>query len=442
MPVPLDARALWFFSAATIPANWLRDTNFDDHFLQGVSGDSRTSGGAASHSHTTIHTHLGNAHTHTFSGNSLTANYSNKRMDFSGLSVPGATHGHNSAPTNPITITYQNDTTPTSSVAAKPPYITAIIIKPFNNIQDIPQNAVVFSDSAKPAGFTYCDGGQEAEGNQTPDLRDKFILGADTGDDGGGAGGSTTHSQTQADHTHQDDEHHHGTALCGTFSGVTRKVRAAVTSDVYPSRHHNVALQANTLSDLSTDGTTVDDATFEPAYIKLIAMMRYLSADTPINTILPYIGTEASVLDLADWIQCDGTNGTPDLTSSQIKCTIVVGDVGNTGGNNNHLHAVQSHGHTHASTHTHAGPSFDEDIEEEATELGEPYVQVVSTTKSHSHVWTASDTLATIQDKAFNTSLSDGRYNYRTLIFIKRVSITKPLKDIIQNTGVIPFARY
>jgi len=54
-----------------------------------------------------------------------------------------------------------------------------------------------------PAGWTLCDGGNDGNGNPTPDLSGRFIVGYDAGDgdyDIGDTGGFAIHGVTENDH--------------------------------------------------------------------------------------------------------------------------------------------------------------------------------------------------------------------------------------------------
>ena len=93
--VPLKARAFHFGTAASIPANWTRDTDFDDRFINGSATAGTNAGG--NHSHTQSHLHIGNAHTHTIVGVSVTHTFTQERKrDFFGINHAALTHSHNS----------------------------------------------------------------------------------------------------------------------------------------------------------------------------------------------------------------------------------------------------------------------------------------------------------------------------------------------------------
>jgi len=74
-----------------------------------------------------------------------------------------------------------------------------------------------------PTGWIICDGA-----NDTPDLRDKFVLGAGDGVESGGTGGSATatpsahtgHTVTQPTTHSALSTHQHGTSLAGGGAGA------------------------------------------------------------------------------------------------------------------------------------------------------------------------------------------------------------------------------
>jgi len=71
----------------------------------------------------------------------------------------------------------------------------------------------------------------------------------------------------------------------------------------------------------------------------------------PVGFIGMYSGLLADIP--ADWLICDGTNGTPDLTDKFVMGTITEGDIGVTGGSNDAM--VVSHNHTASASSTFTG---------------------------------------------------------------------------------------
>ena len=419
--IPTDGRLLWVDTVASIPANWSRDTNFDDKFIQGSSTAGSTAGGG--HTHTQSHTHTGNAHDHSTVAASATVTFTeNKKLDFGGVNASHRTHSHQSKDSANRVITYQNNTTSLGSTDMQPPYTTAIILEPDDAVQDIPDGAVCFTDeSSAPTGFTITDGQSVLGWGATADLVDDFILGADTGDDGAGTGGSATHANTIANHMHSINSHTHPSIIAGTALQIS-KIDPGIQDIVIP-QHHFIDLISTALSDLSTDAVTVDNASSEPAYTKLLGIQNTSGgATTPLNVVVMFDGVSGDIPD--NWTELDGSGGTTDLSASQIKVTATGGAVGDTGGSNTHPHTTQSHGHTHGTAHTHSEQFHGGQDTANIGDGGSPPIAIPSSTKSHgsNHNWTIGTRTPTLQNNTFTSSTDDGRYNYREVVFIKKIS--------------------
>lgn len=412
--IPTKARGFWFGAVATIPSEWERDTDFDGRFLQGHATTAGTDAGG-SHTHGSSHTHMGNAHTHTFSAGSGSGNTFDAQLDFFGLRAAQGTHTHSSATSNSTVITYANASVTTNGGTTDPPHVTAIVIKLKDAAVDLayPDDAVALSDRTSVpsdwSAYSTLDG--------------KFVKGAAAAADGGAASGSTTHGHTAANHTHSDNAHEHAAKQSGN-TPTSARVLADVTR-LYRSRaHHDVTLQSATPADVSTDAMTIDDATFEPAHTELLAIQNVSGgSDTPNSIILPFTGTTGEIDNDAGWYLCDGNNGTPDLTTSQVKATIIPGSVLATGGSNNHTHETQSHGHSHAGSHNHTGnQSGTYTVSSNTTGAT---AALDNTTGAHNHTWTVGATVPTIQNNTgFTTDAADGRAAYRTVLWIKLVPRT------------------
>jgi len=436
MPLSVNHVGFWPIDPGVtpVPADWTEDEAYRDRYFQGVAditgagGTAPADGGAATHLHTTSHTHSGDAHTHTFSGAAVTpVGGSGCGVDFLGVVCSGYDHTHGSATSNAATITYQNDTTPTSSVAMKPPYLRVVVMSPDDALQDYPDNALAFADGVCPTGYSPADG----DGG-TVNAVDRWLIGQEaSGEAAGTTGGASTHAQTQANHTHQDSVHGHTSKRCANSSTLVRRL-AGVTEAPYKRDHHDVELASKALSDVSTDATTVNDASSEPAYTKLLCIQNTSgAADTPTGIILGWKAAAAAIP--FDWSLCNGTNGTPDLTGSQIKATATVGDVGGTGGSNEHLHAVDSHNHTHTYPHNHE--TYEYDVNTTLAATGAQATLSAGSTKD-SHVWTIGGTTPTIQATGFNTDLADGRYLWRELLWVKYTPPSTPTVWIKGDTRI------
>jgi len=403
--VPTDGRVFWINTAASIPSGWSRDTDFDDVYLQGVTDDSRGTGGGV-HIHTQNHALIGVAHTHSVSGASVTPGFTmTRKSNIFGSTVSALTHGHNASTSASTTITYADDSTSLSSFEADPPFVRAIIIKPDTGDKLIPDGAFCFTDQAEaPTGFDITGSGG------TTDYSEKFILGALAAGDGGGTGGSTTHTHDDISHDHPDNLHGHVFANAGLATSSS-KVQSAVTANVLERIHHEVSLYSETLSDVSTEDVVVDAGSSEPAYMNLLGIENTSGADAlPAGVIVGYTGTIASVPDQWEHYARIGAR--------QVRIVKNANEVGHTGGSNTHDHNLQAHQHTHAGSHDHV--EAEEEFEASASEIGTPTVTLPDTTKSHTHVWTIGSTQPTCQSTgAFSCDSADGRAAYQELIFIK-----------------------
>ena len=416
MPAPLKSRCFWPSTAASIPAGWTRDTDFDDLYLQGF--DATYTGPAnagGSHAHTAdSHTHTGDGHTH------LVGTNSELDVGTSVLVVAGTTimlaqqlHGHNQVASNSTTLTYGSTTVTIDVESAHPPFHRLIVIKPDDASKNIPNGAIVLGgDTTDPSGFNRTDGT-----SGTPNLVNLFIRGAAAGTDAGGTGGSSTHTHTSPSHTHTVGDHAHASKLCGSatteFNGRTT---GFVFSQTRISAHHNVSLDSQSLSDLSSTAIAVNAASSEPEYIQILGLMNSSgSSSTPLGIILPFIGTVAEIP--AGWAICDGSGGTIDMRNRQIKVTASNGSIGTTGGANSHNHTTAAHGHTHGAH----GHTVTQDSSSNASAATGASSAVDQTAHTHTD-WATFDATPTLQNQTATLQTSDLRAAYRTVIWIKNVS--------------------
>lgn len=413
--VPTNGLVFWMFDpgATAIPANWSEDTAFRDKFLQGHATTAGTNSGGT-HLHSLSHTHTGNTHTHTFSANSITPTYATTRQSsIFGVAVSPQTHNHGSTPSNTATITYQNTASNSSSTDALPPYVTAVVIKPDDAVQDIPDDAICFTDeAAAPTGFHITDGA-----GGTTDYDGKYVRGSDVG---GSTAGSATHGHTDAGHDHQDNSHRHDYKTCGNPT-LSSRVFAAVTASTAPRAHHSVRLNATTLSDVNSTVSVIDNATWEPKHTTLLGIQNTSGgATTPLNVVVGFIGAVGDIP--SNWSLMDGTGSTLDCTDSQVKISKTAAAAAS--GSDSHTHnSTTAHGHTHAGSHNHA--TSINYLTEEISKTGTPTVTLPSVIKSHNseHTWTIGITPPTMQNNTFTTDSVDGRSAYRTVLFIKKTSL-------------------
>lgn len=413
--VPAKGRVLWLGAdGAWDTANWERDTNYNGRYLQGAT-TAGTDGGDE-HVHTAVHKHDGLPHSHQFGVPTAEDGRGSVKTAAStgGIFVARYHHGHQTVTSASATITYQDWSGDMSSVDGSPPYVEAVVLKPKAGAADrrVPASGVCYSDqTSAPVGWSTVAA-----------LDGKFAVGEPTGSGGGGGtGGAGTHGHT-ATHDHQDDEHEHAPTVCG--AAITREVPASFLFEVGGDKHHKVPLLGVTLSNVSSTSPTVDVADSEPAHMELLAVENATGGpDVPDEIIVGFEGPASEIPNGEGWYLCDGTEGTPDLRAVQIKGTTNGASVLTTGGADKHVHNVQAHGHIHEGPHGTTAPVH--------STLGSEYLTVftissfiwtVNDKRGHTHVWTISDTTPSMKDKgAFDSSLEDGRAEYREILWIKKV---------------------
>ena len=406
--IPQKARAYWFYTTASIPTGWSRDTDFDDRFMQG-SNLAGVNGGSATHTHTAdAHNHIQNSHFHvlTITGSSVGTN--NITGTKNNIALANVSHSHASASSVSATGTNQPTVVTISSDNTPPPYVTAIIIKPDDASQDLPNDVVVLSNiDAEPTGFHKPDGTVG-----TIDLFTKFIKGAAAGADGGLAVGVTVfHTHTSTAHTHIQDAHTHDDSNFGA-AATTYTVTNDGTNGV-PAVHHTATDIQNTTAVTINQTATADSVVRFPACHGLICLQNKSGVTKPVCTsmILPFTGTSAEIP--AYWFFCDGTQGTPDLTAVQIYSSIALPGGFDGSGSDTHTHLISAHTHsTSVHTHTYTFTTTSANCAGTTTPS--------RASLAHLHSSNAMGTrFITNQNNVIRTmSTEDIRYFYRTVLFI------------------------
>jgi Concanavalin A-like lectin/glucanases superfamily len=346
--IPSGITVLWNGTAASIPSGWTRETALDCRYPRGAAAgaDGGSTGGSATHSHTTTtHSHT-TAHTHLVPNTTGTGGTASARD--TGTTNPPHVHTHASNPNAPNPATTTDTEAPsTDAVNHEPAYVETLFLRSLGVTHGFPASTIsLWADSAAaPSGWNLCDG---VAGR--PDYRSTFPKGAAAaGNPGATGGGSTTHTHTVASHTH-------GGTYSHTHPGVTSTQRSeALVSGTISGGAANVATGAHTHA--LTFGTTApaitaqtdsasSTALVEPPYWVLAYIQNISGTLQQTNGVIAlWLGSAASIP--ANWALCDGANGTPDLRTLFVKGAATLGGIGGSGG------STTAHGHT-ATGHTHS----------------------------------------------------------------------------------------
>lgn len=429
--IPSGVIFVWTGTNAGIPSGWVRETALDGKFPKGDTSSPNSTGGAATHSHSAVaHTHtLNSSHTHDISSG---ANSVNGASGTGGGSTvfQYASHTHATVATSSVTGGGLSSVNAIyDAVSNDPPYREVIFIKPSGSASGIPPSAVGFYDNVDWTDNTTAKGWYFSDGNNsTVDLKNKYLKGASTGADGGTTGGSTTNIHTL---THQSNHtvasHTHGWTWTASSTGGVASGGSSTASVGSGHTHAGTTGAAtDTIDNTSPQLTTTE--TVEPAYKKLIPIAnKNGSSSAFIGLIGMWLGSIASIP--ANYLLCNGSNGTIDMNGKHLKLTNATSEVGNTGGSNTHTHASQDHTHTSTGTHTHvtsdvthssAGQPSVGSSSNYSRSTGVHTVGVTSTTASYSNAATTGDS-------------QSNEPSYRTVAFIKLKALEQLGGSFIYN---------
>lgn len=418
MPIPLDGRIFWTGFAGAIPANWSRDDDFNDRFLQGTTSAADDAGdiGDASHKHTVSsgHTHPSSTHTHNAT---ITGAATNPvTLAAAKVTVVAGSHTHLDKPTNPGTIVESSETTPTGTTTVSgtiPESRTVLVLKPDDALQDIPSSIILFalSDTLsflvdnpqwfKIAGWVYS-------------IYDAvFMQTADTGDNGGIIVAPVTHKHMMDAHTHTVGSHGHAGSQFGAANTVDIGLSGFGVATLLNVSHHTYFGTGSTAVTVSSSNQNTNSQAGHPAYIKWIGIYNDTgSAETPDGIIIAYVGKVADLP--SGWEVVDQAG------DRQILVTNVDADLGDTYAGDleshthiaNHFHATAAHNHTVGPTHAFFSVT------------GNIAMVGVSAQRSASHSHTSFDIDSqspNLTAAASTLGNSDGRYLFKKVLFIKKV---------------------
>ncbi len=341
--VPRGLIVMWPGTNGTIPAGWDRVTALDSKYPKGIATagtEPGTTGGAATHTHTTPgHTH-DESHIHT----SPTAG---------ALKVLG-THTHSRPSTNSATVVSGSTAPGTDNENNDPARLDVIFVQSDGTALGAPNGSLGLMGDIAPTGWT-------TYANAT----NRFLKGAVAAGNGGGTAVSSLDSHVHAvdAHTHTGTSHTHVSGNTGTASSTlgpatgSGSVTSAATHD-----HAIVIGSASTQSLASTSGgnSGAGPASMDPPYRNLrVRENTSGGVSLPVGLICAWRGELGLIPDF--WQLCDGTNGTPNMTNVYPRgATASINTTGgsltghtHTGGS--HTHSTTGHSHTASTLATGAG---------------------------------------------------------------------------------------
>lgn len=259
-PVGFPANAITFYNGAA-PSGWTAHAGSANRFWKGAAaaGNGGSTGGTGdAHGHTSAtHDHAsGGTHTHGASPTDTSG-----VGDIDGPAGPAgvhcAIHTHtvtgNTGTGAPTYQTVVASTTSNGDVA--PPWFKLL---PIENTSGAGKTTVgvigmwTGTLATVPNRWKICDGN-----NGTPNVLDKYVLGAANSGEVGNTGGATTHTHTTgANHVHAMNTHSHTMpANTDTYVGVNTNFSGAASRSFVNSHSHSIGGSTNTDGSGNSGGT-------------------------------------------------------------------------------------------------------------------------------------------------------------------------------------------
>lgn len=348
--LPPNGIILYDSTHESIPAQFTRETSMDGYFPYGSDAGVGlgTTGGASTHAHTTAHTHGVANHTHTGYLAGAGSADTSKSPDTGGALLENHNHTHAFTSGNPSGGTTASGSI-NSTVSLYPAYYKFIFIKS-TNYSLIPANGCVMSRYATRPGMDF----HTASANRYPIGADPHTPGDVGSGAAGGTGGSHTHTHDLA-HTHTPASHTHtattGGALKNDYGAVSGKNHPTGSAGDYinTSHTHTVTLSSVTQAINAYSGTS-SSADHQPPH-KAVSIYK----NTGSGAVMPREGDIIMTMQATlpnGWIDCDGTNSTPDMEGFYFKNPSTAATP-TSGGASTHTHTTVNHSHTANGTHSH-----------------------------------------------------------------------------------------
>ena len=413
--MPEGIIVLW--SGSTIPENWTRLTGFDDALIRLSNSPNLSPTGSWTHTHSNGSLSSVSDHTHalTHRTNSGTSGSSGNRN--SGAASADGNHTHD-FPNLTTTSAggHSHSLGSTHSASHYPPYRKLYMIKS-TSMTPLPVGAILpFTEplANRPTFFNHCNG-STYDGVATPNLRDRFPLGATSGDLGN-SGGSTSHSHSQPN-VNSGGSHSHtfsGTVQGGGYVGVYAVPQGAVPA--IGSHEHYFGNELSTDSAHSHSVSDTGSSSHVPLYVMLHLLMLTHPAGRFKEGICAFVDNASNIpqgwsaVSTWDGRHLRGANSDSDLKS--------------TGGSSSHNHSVG--GTTGSrSAHSHGGSVSSGNLSYASNTFEvHQYSPGESTAAGHSH---SAGSLNVSAGNAHSHNLSATTNS--TAITPKRISLTLIRKD-------------
>lgn len=405
--IPASIIFVWTGTNGSIPSGWERETLLDGYFPKGAlfNNNPGITGGAATHTHSSVTTHThSDTHIHTISfgvsgasGTGRVGTGTNVNAHIHANINSGAVSGGSLSSVSSTYLAYSNE----------PPYRKVIFIKPSSPVSGLAEDGVCFVDSSNTLGFTFCDGN-----NSTPDLRNKYLKGAGTGEDAdvSNSFGSLTNVH-ELSHTHTVSAHTHASATSGQRTTGDACVTNTGTGYASTTHTHSVTLASTTVTLVAGNPTLTTTNEVEPSFYKILPVQNKTGNPLEkVGMIGMWLGSTNSIP--SGWVEFSAMRG------KHLKCANTTSEANTTGGSNTHTHDNQNHTHT-ANSHTHSSPTtVSHDSTKARSDNNVPAVR-----SNDTHALTKSTVTGVYSNSATAAQSSSNEPEYKTVNFIKLVSI-------------------
>jgi len=396
----------WVGNAADIPSGWSRKTAWDTYYVLGAvagSDPSASSGGNTTHIHTSpTHNPIQNSHTH-----SITADVNLQTSSVRNLSTaptnPVSVDGHTHSGTTPAT-TATNDgiAITVNTTSNDPPYVKIIWIESNGTPTGFPSLSYIFFDGATlPTNWTLVQA-------------NKFLKGADALGDGGATGGSLdSHTHTSPAHIHTSTGHSHTVMTITGTSGSNKRTGGNICANRYHT--HDVNFSTDVIVNQSVT-TTISSSDGQPPFKKLVTIRNDTGANSlPDSSIAIWASTAASIP--TNWERYTNMDG------YFLKSAANTGEIGTTGGANQHLHTASAcqpiqNSHSHTPSDSGAIPG--------ATGDGSG-IQISTADAGHYHDWTDAGATATNNSISVTIDNCTNKANYPPYYECLFIKYTAPI---------------